>query len=132
MNQQHARTQMSGPAVCPRCGGWYPAGTRRCGADGIALIVADLAVRRFGPENLGSTIPTVVEVRSGEPREIRSPPSRRWPRAEPPPHAFYEASTRPADSIGGEPTDHGEVGPSALPRRRQVLRVPLAWRQRRR
>ena len=101
--------QTTCPAICPRCGSWFPSGTRRCPVHRIVLVRPDERVRRFGPENLSSTIQTVVEPPSTErPR----PPRRqrgRWPTKKPMPVRFFEATTQPGDDSAPLPDPVGSL-----------------------
>lgn len=99
--------QEPSPAICPRCGNWYPASARRCPIHRVVLVRPDERVRRFGPEDLSSTIQTVVEA----PAKRRPRPRRRgrWPTRKPRPIKFFEATTRP----GEVPPEHHPVGSHA-------------------
>ena len=99
--------QEPGPAICPRCGNWYPARVRRCPIHRVVLVLPDKRVRRFGPEDLSSTIQTVVEA----PAKCRPHPRGRgrWPTRKPLPLRFFEATTRP----GEVPLDRDPMGSHA-------------------
>jgi hypothetical protein len=100
-------SQKPSPAICPRCGNWYPAGARRCPIHRVVLMRPDERVRHFGPEDLSSTIQTVVE-----PPPTHRPRLRRrgrWPSQKPQPLKFFEATTCPGEEAPHNPDPVGSL-----------------------